>query len=493
MSGVDGVKGADDLSLESRLSMETAEAYLRQKVLAPWGDKKEAVGIEIERFVVRNLEEDWEGILHENESKHQAMLLAMAHDHDWRIVSEPLEDRYVIVGYELPRGGRITFEPGKQLEHSSDPHEKLSELMQEVDEVRQLILEGLHKEDSHMDLLSMGSYPFVAAESYDSSAPRLLVSKKRYEVMADHFAKIGPWGYRLMIQTSSNQVCMDVGSTHEEVAARYNGANLLVPWIYGIFAFSPFLDGKFSEYASFRSYTARLFDPARSGINGSLLAKLSSVEDAYNFSWVVDSYRDFALNCPLIYIDPQRYNQPLKGSLNLATWMKEGYRGQFPTVEDLSWHLSLVFPEVRLKERFFELRCADGQAPCWEFVVPVFYLCLLLDEKIRARLLELLLGEVSALDDWWLKSSSGLADKDFAQLAVKIMELALEGASKNLEIFQGAEEQLKRLEVFADHFTFRSRTPADDLKDAYEKCGGEFRWSMWQKLMDQWNTLIEKA
>lgn len=489
----------DGVSKNTPLSVDLMRAYLRHKVFAPQAGKKEQVGVEIERFVVRRGERGaWSGILHEDPHRHEGMLLQMAQDKGWKVVSEEDEQkngkRYVIIGYDLPEGMRITFEPGKQIEHSTAPHRRFVGLIEEVNQVRQLMLRGLQAEDPHLHLLSLGSYPFAAEGCYDPSNPRLLVPKRRYSVMAKHFfAQSGPWGYRLMIQAASNQVCMDVGTTAEEVAARYSAANLLVPWLYGIFAFSPFIDGRLSPYASVRSRTAQIFDPVRSGLNHGLLRRLKGPEDARNFSWMVESYGDFLLSCPLIYLDPQRY-PPLQHSLNFGTWIQEGYRGHSPTLEDLQWHLSLVFPEVRLKQRFYELRSPDGQAQCWEFLSAVFYLCLLLDEKVRDRLITLLLPEVDALENRWSQAHYGLKHREVADQAVAIMELALEGASQGHEIFRGAEDQLKKLKVFAHHFTFRHRTPADDLRDLMEKHKtATLTESLWQELMDHWQELIEKS
>ena len=208
--------------------------------------RKEKIGIELERFVVRNKGGDehptWSGILHEGRLQHQGLLLEIAQERGWKVMSEELEgEGFVVIGFKLPGSGLITFEPGKQMEHSSLAHDNLARLSQEVNQVREWALKGLHYDDPHYRLIALGTYPFNTPQSFNPEVPHLLNAKKRYRVLCDHFSRLNPWGYRLMVQSASSQVCLDVGTSEGEVAERYIVANLLTPIVYGIFAFSPSL------------------------------------------------------------------------------------------------------------------------------------------------------------------------------------------------------------------------------------------------------------
>ena len=211
----------------------------------------------------------------------------------------------------------------------------------------------------------------------------------------------------------------------------------------------------------------------------------------------MSTYRDILLDAPFVYFDPERY-EPLDGaSLTLRDWMKEGRRvgkdGSVvePLWQDVDWQLSMIFPEIRLKERFFELRGADAQAPCWELMIACFYLCLLLDEKVRGNLLELLIPYSDQMDELWSHAEYGLDHPLVAELSRKVMVLALQGAARRHPIFLGSDHELTKLRLFAERFTFAARTPADELRAAMAAQGTDvLNQDVWDGLMDQWQNYI---
>src|ERR687890_763464 len=96
-----------------------------------------------------------------------------------------------------------------------------------------------------IDLLATGIDPFNSIEQ----AP-LLVTAKRYQLMAEYFATLGPAGARMMRQTASFQINLDFD---EEPWFRWRVLNALAPYVTAIFANSPIYGGTPTGYQSTRA------------------------------------------------------------------------------------------------------------------------------------------------------------------------------------------------------------------------------------------------
>ena len=125
----------------------------------------------------------------------------------------------------------------------------------------------------------------------------------------------------------------------------------LQPLVTGLFANSPFNDGRLNGYQSYRSFVWSKTDKDRTGILKSMIGK--------NFSF--EEYVDYALNVPVYsiirdgnYINcldytfddlmNNKFDQINKEDLNIDDWTD---------------HLSTIFTEVRLKT-YIEMRGADA-------------------------------------------------------------------------------------------------------------------------------------
>jgi glutamate--cysteine ligase len=118
-----------------------------------------------------------------------------------------------------------------------------------------------------------------------------------------------------------------------------------------LFANSPFIEGKPTEFQSYRSFVWTNTDPDRCGTLPFVF------EDGFGF----ERYVDYLLDVPMYfvyrdgkYIDAagQSFRDFLKGRLPALP-------GELPHMGDWSDHLTTAFPEVRLK-KFLEMRGADG-------------------------------------------------------------------------------------------------------------------------------------
>jgi glutamate--cysteine ligase len=227
--------------------------------------------------------------------------------------------------FRLPSGGRVTFEPGGQVEYASPPRTTATHLLNDLIATASTLREACGAAD--IRLLDCGLDPINGPER----AP-LQVRASRYRRMDAYFARIGPAGARMMRQTASLQVGVDIGA---DPFGRWRLLNALAPILTAVFANSRRYAGDDTGCASYRAETWRRTDPSRTGV-------LSDVDP-------VGAYLDFALRAPAILLgdddEPARPFEAWVGAIDgTAHWEK---------------HLGTLFPEVRPRG-YFEVRSIDA-------------------------------------------------------------------------------------------------------------------------------------
>jgi glutamate--cysteine ligase len=325
----------------------------------------------------------------------------------------------------LPDGGRITFEPGGQIEISSAPNASLSALVVRLQDTIATIADAA---PADVELLSVGIDPRTPI---DDVIPQL--DAERYERMLRHFDRIGPSGARMMRQTASFQVCVDGG---DAPALTYKVLNALAPYMVAMFASSPRYEGRDTGHRSFRAHVWRTLDPRRTGL-------LGTHDDA------IDEYLRFALGAPA-FLMPD-----VEGSAApFGDWLARGEA----SMSDWCVHLSTLFPEVRPRG-YFELRSADVVAPAW-YAVPLVFVAGLVYHRPN---LEAALDLTGAPDPDLLVRGGreGLSDPVLGAVAPTLCEMAVEGCSALGAGFVG-EADLARAAEYFDRYTRRGRSPADD-------------------------------
>jgi dimethylhistidine N-methyltransferase/glutamate--cysteine ligase len=227
--------------------------------------------------------------------------------------------------FRLPSGGRVTFEPGGQVEYASPPHATATHLLHDLSAAAATLRGACGA--FGIRLLDCGLDPVNGPEQ----AP-LQVRGSRYRRMDAHFARIGPAGARMMRQTASLQLALDLGG---DALGRWRLLNALAPVLTAVFANSRRYAGHDTGFASYRAETWRRVDPLRTGV-------LSGRDP-------IGAYVDFALRAPAILLggdqEPSRPFEAWVGTIDpLAHW------------ED---HLGTLFPEVRPRG-YFEVRSIDA-------------------------------------------------------------------------------------------------------------------------------------
>ena len=218
--------------------------------------------------------------------------------------------------------------------------------------------------------------------------------KDRYQIMRDHMARKGNLGHDMMLRTCTVQVNLDF-SDETDMRRKMRIGMALQPVATAMFANSPFVEGRVTEFQSYRAHCWTDTDPDRTGI-------LPFVFDE-NFGF--EHYVDYMLDVPMYfvyrsgeYIDAsgQSFRDFMAGRLPARP-------GEKPTIGDWTDHLTTAFPEVRLK-RFIEMRGADGGP--WRRVcaLPALWVGLLYDAAARDAAYDL-------IKDWTADEVDGLREQ----------------------------------------------------------------------------------
>jgi glutamate--cysteine ligase len=325
---------------------------------------------------------------------------------------------------DLPDGGRITFEPGGQIEISSAPNASLSGLVHRLRDTVDRIA-GAASPD--VELLAVGIDPLTSVEDV---VPQL--DADRYRRMLRHFDRIGPSGARMMRQTASFQVCVDGGESPE---LTWTVLNALAPYVVAMFANSPRYEGRETGHRSFRRHVWGTLDPRRTGLLGMCADP-------------IDEYLRFALDAPAFLLSDVGDD-----AAPFSHWLSHG-----ATAADWCAHLSTLFPEVRPRG-YFELRSCDVLPPEWYAAPLVLVAGIVYHRPSLDAAAELLSRPDPAL--LVRGGRLALADPTLRAVAPALCDLALEGCRALGSAFVD-DADLDTAGAYFDRYTRRGLAPADD-------------------------------
>ncbi|HEV2641204.1 MAG TPA: glutamate-cysteine ligase family protein [Candidatus Elarobacter sp.] len=264
-----------------------------------------AIGAELELIPIRRATHSVVGIETSRDGAGTAdVLRTVAHALQWT----ETPDAYGAPSWHLPVGGRISYEPGGQLEISSPVCDDAASLARFLCETVSAVRDAAA--ESGLELLALGVDPYNEM----GAVPRVLFAP-RYERMERYFDAIGPSGVRMMRQTASLQINVELGDVP---LLRWRLLNALAPYLTAAFASSRRYAGADSGYASYRAHLWQTLDPSRTGL-------------PYDERDPIGAYARFAEHAGRI-------------------------------LDDDAAHLTTLFPEVRPRG-YFELRSLDSMEP----------------------------------------------------------------------------------------------------------------------------------
>ena len=285
---------------------------------------------------------------------------------------KPIKEQKNIIALKK-NGASITLEPGGQFELSGAPLDSVHETCIEIN--NHLEITKSIEEDQNIGFLGIG---FLPDGSFDT-VPR--IPKKRYsEIMTPYMKKLGGLGLEMMYQTCTVQANFDFTS-EEDMRKKVKIGTAIQPIVTGLFANSPFKDGKLNGFQSYRSFVWSQTDQDRTGLLSPMLQSTFSYEE----------YVDYVLNVPTYfivrdgnYIDCTKYT------------FKEIMDGKFKeidpeglTLNDWETHVSTIFTEVRLKS-YIEMRGADAGGYKSLCALPAFWAGLIYCNSCIDEVMELI-------------------------------------------------------------------------------------------------------
>jgi len=251
----------------------------------------------------------------------------------------------------LPTGSMLTTEPGGQLELSSAPADSLGECVTAVRREMTTLRETVRR--AGLALQGYGYDPL--------RPPRRVLQLPRYAAMEEFFDRTGPWGREMMCNTASVQVCLDAGLDTAATGGyrwRWRLAHQIGPVLVAAFANSSLRQGRPSGWKSTRQEVWAHLDPGRT-------------QSPPTDGDPRDAYTDYALDAELMLVRrPGSPSWVAPRGLTFRGWLRgEGIGERPPTVDDLTYHLSTLFPPVR-PQGHLELRMIDAQ-PGDGWIVPL--------------------------------------------------------------------------------------------------------------------------
>ncbi len=349
--------------------------------------------------------------------------------------------------YPLLNGGRLTFEPGAQIEHSTAVHDGAAPALADVSRVLGALRSAFGARGVRLAAVGLDLWHDV------DEVPQQLRAG-RYTAQAAYYRQRGHWGAVMMRHTASLQINLDLGA--EGVwQERWLAANLLSPLLTATFACSPAPDA-----VSARARAWQQLDPTRSGFPPLLL---HGPGDDPRAEWAEAA---LAADVMLIRLDDRRFVSGAPGQ-RFVDWINDGHpRYGWPTLEDLQYHLTTLFFEVRPRG-FFELRAGEAVPDALRPAQVVLCAGLLYDERARAEALALLGEHRVRLDALWQQAAThGVHDSALADLACRLWRIGLAGAERLPRAWVG-RDNLASTAAFLDAYPARGRTPGDRLAELF--------------------------
>ena len=246
-----------------------------------------------------------------------------------------------------PYAGWVGFEPGGQVELSLPRADSAVAAVRHLQAVTDALAADLQPLGIVLDARSVRS----------AATPRYLRTA-RYDAMEQHLDTVGPAGRRMMRETCSTQVCLDW----------WPGQDGLEQWRVLHLA-APFLAAATSTDPA-RTATWLAVDPGRTAFDDRLLVGDDPVA----------AYADFAAGAEVF------------------------------VVGGAAEHLTTLFPPVRPRGRYLEVRFADARPAARVGALVDGLAGLLYDDQRRRRALASLTGEQARLADHWAATASGCGD-----------------------------------------------------------------------------------
>jgi glutamate--cysteine ligase len=335
-------------------------------------------------------------------------------------------------GWRLRTGGTVTFEPGGQIEHATAPHATPGAALEEADLVEAALSAAL----APSRLAAAGTDQWTRLDGVPQQLPGF-----RYQAMDRYFQRRGRFGPLMMRHTAGLQINLDLGS---EPATMWARASRLSPLLTTSFACSPAPDR-----ASLRAHIWQQLDATRTGF-------------PKGPGGLVGAWSRFAMDADVMLIRNDQGAIPGWPGFSFRHWVTQYHPiVGWPTRDDLAYHLTTLFPEVRVRRGTIELRALDALPTRWRWAAVVLVVGALYEPShgIAGRL-EALAGQEQVV--WERAARHGPRHPELGTLAEAVWSHALDAAFQ-LPAGWFKPHHLEAAAAYVSEYVLARRTPGDDL------------------------------
>lgn len=336
----------------------------------------------------------------------------------------------------MPSGSSVTLEPGGQIELSTPPTDDLVSSVAALRADRAVLRDGLAA-------IGFGAAPLGT----DPARPvRRVNPSGRYVAMEQHFGALGcaDPGRSMMTATAALQVNLDAGP-QAGWTDRMALIRSLGPVLVAASASSPFLGGRSSGWHSMRQEVWHGIDRSRSD-------PVAGIEPGH--AWAA-----YALNASVMLVrDAAGGVQPVTDRVPFRAWLRGAdLAGRRPTIADLDYHLTTLFPPIRPRG-YVEIRCIDALPDRWWPALAALTTILIDDPVAAGRAAEIAAPVAQA---WQLAARAGLRDNRLRTAVTDCVQVAAERCPVELR---------PELDAFAELIA-SGRTPSGELRARAEDVG----------------------
>ncbi len=268
----------------------------------------------------------------------------------------------------LKRGGEsITLEPGGQVELAGAVRHNLHDAAHDLD---------AHVRESGEVAAANGfAFAWLGLRPGELPAAMPAMPKPRYRLMADYLPRHGRRALDMMFLSATVQANFDYVS-EADMVEKMRVAMAISPTMAAIFANSPFRNRAWDGNRSSRYAAWREVDPDRCGL----------LDFVFDDDMGYRRYLEYALDIPMLFY--RREGRFIRLERSFREFMEKGHDGERPNIGDFETHLSLMFPEVRLKQ-FIEVRSVDCVPPALAMASVAMWKGVLYDATARREALSL--------------------------------------------------------------------------------------------------------
>lgn len=374
------------------------------------------IGMEVEHFCIRTV--DGIRIPYDGEYASVTAVLTSLLE-DWG--GEAIRQDGNLIGILAP-WGKVTLEPGGQIEWSSPPCQSVDDLTVRLRNWLMLFHSGLFQ--NGVTTLSKG---FDAATSIREIP---WVPKRRYNIMREHYSDCKQIAYSAMARTAGIHVSLDYSDEYDW-SRKFRAMLLLTPITVAIFANSP-SDSPTTSPNAIRPAAWLAIDPER----------CQPPEVAFDPGFEIRDWAAWIVDRPRLL---KRIGGELVEALGEPFWQS----GVLPSDDPPQWelHLSTIFTPVRCSQHL-EVRTVDMQQNEVLPAVPAFWRGLLYSDSISA--LHELLAPVDSPREWQRLLLSacrdGLrGDPALTRISAESLRLALAGLEPHCDPNKPAYASLLRM------------------------------------------------